>query len=193
MVPLLERVPIVRRKISSFRTAWNSVCCCCLQNLCKWGAVNLYSLSAPPLFRRRAITYLSQANISDVGTLVFPGRERTKLRVSLRRRSHTGELISSHSGATELPKVALHKQITCAQRELVEQEIFDELIKEASYLPTMSARVSERQIAVEAAQGVELHFDLVPPPPLVAVPPPPPISYACFRLTAVSWTLGHRR
>ena len=61
----------------------------------------------------------------------------------------------------ESSKHALHRELYCAQRELAEQEIFDELIKEASYLPTMSARVSERQIAIEAAQGVELRFDLV--------------------------------
>lgn len=43
----------------------------------------------------------------------------------------------------------------------MEQEIFGMLIREAGNLPTASARVSERLIVIEAAQGVELRFELV--------------------------------
>jgi mediator of RNA polymerase II transcription subunit 17 len=115
------------------------------------------------MFKRRAVAHLSHFSTSGGENLVFPSQERTKLRVSLRRRTENGETISSQkdydTGSTKNP--SLHDQLSRSQRQLVEQEIFDELIKEASYLPTMSARVSERQIAVEAAQGVELQFDMV--------------------------------
>ena len=121
--------------------------------------------SASPAFRRRAIANLSHFRTNVSEPLEFPGRNRMKLRVSLRRKRDAGETVSSQSDhSAGSSRDTLHDQLSCAQRELVEQEIFDELIKEASYLPTMSARVSERQIAVEAAQGVELHLDMVPPP-----------------------------
>ncbi|KAF8205025.1 subunit 17 of mediator complex-domain-containing protein [Pholiota molesta] len=50
---------------------------------------------------------------------------------------------------------------TNAQTEFVDQEIFSLLVKEAGNLPTASARVSERLIAIDAAHGLELTFELV--------------------------------
>ena len=47
------------------------------------------------------------------------------------------------------------------QTEAFDQEIFAFLVKEAGNLPTASARVSERLIAIDAAQGVYLTFELV--------------------------------
>ena len=47
------------------------------------------------------------------------------------------------------------------QTEAFDQEIFALLVKEAGNLPTASARVSERLIAIDAAQGVYLTFELV--------------------------------
>ena len=51
--------------------------------------------------------------------------------------------------------------LEAAQREVVEQEIFSMLIREAGNLPTASARVSEQLIVIEAAQNTELRFELV--------------------------------
>ena len=51
--------------------------------------------------------------------------------------------------------------LRAAQREVVEHEIFSYLVKEAGYLPTSAARVSERLIVIEAAKGVELRFELI--------------------------------
>lgn len=60
-----------------------------------------------------------------------------------------------------MPEDTLSGAIKGAQREIVEKEIFGELIKEAGNLSTASARVSERLIVIEAAQDVELRFELV--------------------------------
>lgn len=56
---------------------------------------------------------------------------------------------------------SLEGSLRAAQQEIVEQEIFSVLIKEAGSLPTASARVSERLIVIDAAQGMELQFELV--------------------------------
>jgi mediator of RNA polymerase II transcription subunit 17, fungi type len=48
-----------------------------------------------------------------------------------------------------------------AQREVLEQEIFSLLIRDASVLPTSSVRVSERLLVVEATQDTEIRFELV--------------------------------
>jgi mediator of RNA polymerase II transcription subunit 17, fungi type len=48
-----------------------------------------------------------------------------------------------------------------AQREVLEQEIFSLLIRDASVLPTSSVRVSERLLVVEATQETEIRFELV--------------------------------
>jgi mediator of RNA polymerase II transcription subunit 17 len=44
---------------------------------------------------------------------------------------------------------------------MVEEELFSVLIKEASTLPTASAQVAERLIIIDAAQGMDLKFELV--------------------------------
>lgn len=56
---------------------------------------------------------------------------------------------------------SLDAALRVAQQEVVEQEIFSLLVKEAGNLPTSMARVSERLIVLDAAQGVELRFELV--------------------------------
>jgi mediator of RNA polymerase II transcription subunit 17, fungi type len=48
-----------------------------------------------------------------------------------------------------------------AQMEIVEKEVFTQLINEAANLPTASVRVSERLIVIEAAQDVEIRFEMV--------------------------------
>lgn len=48
-----------------------------------------------------------------------------------------------------------------AQREVLDQEIFSLLIRDASVFPTSSVRVSERLLVVEATQDTEIWFELV--------------------------------
>ena len=48
-----------------------------------------------------------------------------------------------------------------AQREVLEQEIFSLLIRDAGVLPTSLVRVSERLLVVEATQDTEIGFELV--------------------------------
>lgn len=48
-----------------------------------------------------------------------------------------------------------------AQREVLEQEIFSLLIRDANILPTSSVRVAERLLVVEATQDTEIRFELV--------------------------------
>ena len=55
----------------------------------------------------------------------------------------------------------LDSALKTAQSEIIDQEIFSLLVKEAGNLPTASARVSERLIVIDAAQGLSLTFELV--------------------------------
>lgn len=93
--------------------------------------------------------------------LEFPVRQRTRLRVSLARIHPDGTRQTSHSLLTSLEDGSLDSTLRAAQAEVVEQEIFSLLIKEASSLPTASAEVSERLIVIDAAQNTELRFELV--------------------------------
>lgn len=62
---------------------------------------------------------------------------------------------------TEYDEFDLEQSLRGAQAEVVQQEIFSALIREASNLNTASARVSERLIVIDAAQATELAFELV--------------------------------
>lgn len=93
--------------------------------------------------------------------LVFPHRDRTRLRVSLSKKNVNGLASTCHSRIKTYTEDTLDGAIRGAQKEVVEQEIFAELINEAGNLPTASARVSERLIVIDAAQDVELRFELV--------------------------------
>lgn len=118
---------------------------------------------APPIFRRHAIAHLAfyTSPTSQDGALVFPNRDRTRLRVSLTRKNSSGEMSTCHSQVRTNLDDSLSGTIKGAQKEMVEKEIFGELIKEAGNLPTASARVSERLIVIDAAQDVEIQFELV--------------------------------
>jgi mediator of RNA polymerase II transcription subunit 17, fungi type len=115
---------------------------------------------APPQLRRRAIGHMATYE-TDSGALVFPHRQRTRLRVSLRTPGSDGSLSSSHNTIVSVDDGSLEGSLRAAQQEVVEQEIFSVLIREAGNLPTASARVSERLIVIDAAQGIELLFELV--------------------------------
>jgi len=117
-------------------------------------------VSAPPQIRRRAIGRMATYK-TDSGSLVFPHRQRTRLRVSLRMPDSSVSLSLSHNTIVSADDGSLDGSLRAAQQEIVEQEIFAALIKEAGNLPTASARVSERLIVIDAAQRMELLFELV--------------------------------
>ncbi|KIP10399.1 hypothetical protein PHLGIDRAFT_65771 [Phlebiopsis gigantea 11061_1 CR5-6] len=114
---------------------------------------------SPAVFRRRAI---GRVPIFDTtaGLLEYPLRQNTRLQVSIIR-----EVNGVRHVTKNLPRIfdesQLEDSLRAAQAEVVQQEIFSILIREASSLPTASVRVSERLIAIEAAQATELRFELV--------------------------------
>lgn len=55
----------------------------------------------------------------------------------------------------------LNNILHSARNEIVDQEIFSQLIKEAAILPTAAVKVSERLIIIELAEDFELRFELV--------------------------------
>jgi mediator of RNA polymerase II transcription subunit 17 len=73
----------------------------------------------------------------------------------------SGVHVYSHNSVNTTDIMSLEKSLRVAQQEVVEQEIFSTLVQEAGNLPTASARVSERLIVIDAAQGMELKFELV--------------------------------
>ncbi|KAJ7179089.1 subunit 17 of mediator complex-domain-containing protein [Mycena filopes] len=123
-----------------------------------------------PIFRRRAVgcmpTYEQPGE-----PLVFPYRQHTRLFISVSSVSDAGvkQVLSQNT----MPAPGMTHR---SMQEIVEHEIFSLLVKEAGSLPTASARVSERLIVIDAAQGVELKFELLDRD---AIPiPPPEISNA---------------
>jgi mediator of RNA polymerase II transcription subunit 17 len=93
--------------------------------------------------------------------LVYPHRQNTRLRVTLRLTNNDGVKRSFHNRVVLEDESRLYGSLKASQTEVVEEEIFSVLIREASSLPTASARVSERLIVIEAAHGTELTFELV--------------------------------
>lgn len=125
----------------------------------------LMSVEAPVSFRRRALAQMAGQADKEEG-LVFPLRQRTRLRITLRASDATG-FTDSQNYIPIIAEDGVEDSLREAQQEIIEQEIFSILVKEASHLPTAGTRVSERLIVVEAAEKIELRFDLVsihPPP-----------------------------
>ena len=67
----------------------------------------------------------------------------------------------SHNTNSQVDSTSLEGALREAQQEIVEQELFSLLVKEAGTLPTASARVSESFIIIDAAENIELKFELV--------------------------------
>jgi mediator of RNA polymerase II transcription subunit 17 len=94
--------------------------------------------------------------------LVFPHRQRTRLLISVSSVTDAGaKTLLSQNTMPPPDDASLDGALKAAQQEIVEQEIFSLLVKEAGSLPTASARVSERLIVIDAAQAIELKFELV--------------------------------
>ena len=113
---------------------------------------------APPIYRRRAVAHLSTTGDADI---VFPYHQNTRLRISISIPSEPRTKIWTFDSPTVDDSKNLDNHLKVAQIEAVDQEIFALLVQEAGKLPTASARVSERLIAIDAAQGLDLTFELV--------------------------------
>ncbi|KAJ7904566.1 subunit 17 of mediator complex-domain-containing protein [Mycena olivaceomarginata] len=120
---------------------------------------------SPPIFRRRAVGRMPTYEAPNE-PLVFPYRTRTRLLISVISVNDDGldaKTVLSQNTMTppDENNASLDAALRVAQQEVVEQEIFSLLVKEAGNLPTSMARVSERLIVLDAAQGVELRFELI--------------------------------
>ena len=118
------------------------------------------SFVAPKHFRRKAVAHLS-THETETNTLVFPHRQSARLRLSLAIMDSTGATHTAHNSVEFPENPSLETSLTDAQREIVDEEIFAVLIREASSLPTSSARVAERVIILDADHGTELRFEMV--------------------------------
>lgn len=132
-----------------------SVSCVCSPN------VSLNRHLAPATFRRKAIGHMATYGENTSSALVYPHRQNTRLRVTLKLTDNDGVKQSFHNRVVLEDESGLRGSLKAVQTEVVEEEIFSVLIREASSLPTASARVSERLIVIEAAHGTELIFELV--------------------------------
>ncbi|KZT74377.1 hypothetical protein DAEQUDRAFT_761241 [Daedalea quercina L-15889] len=115
---------------------------------------------APAVFRRRAIGRMPTLD-TEQSRIEFPLRQNTRLRVSLKRTNEDGHEYMASNVISMMKETTLEESLRAAQIEVVEQEIFAALIKEAGSLPTATAHVSERSIVVKAAQGTDLVVQLV--------------------------------
>ncbi|KAG6332955.1 hypothetical protein ID866_6129 [Astraeus odoratus] len=66
----------------------------------------------------------------------------------------------SHNTANVSDSTSLDELLRATQKEIVDEEVFSVLIREASNLPAASTRVSERLIVIDAAEGIELRFEM---------------------------------
>lgn len=107
-------------------------------------------------------TYETESTI-----LQFPHRRRNRLRISLTVADHAGVTCTSHNTAYSFGSTSLVESLSTAQKEVVDEEVFSVLIKEASTLPTASTRVSERLIVIDVAEGIDIQFEMVNSLPLV--------------------------
>lgn len=117
--------------------------------------------AAPPDFRLRAIARMPIVG-NSAKDISLPFHQNTRLRISITtiEDSWTTSCFFASprpDGRASDPEIVLKT----AQTEIIDQEIFSLLVKEAGNLPTASARVSERLIAIDAAQGLDLIFELV--------------------------------
>ncbi|KAF9485307.1 hypothetical protein BDN70DRAFT_871333 [Pholiota conissans] len=121
-----------------------------------------YGLEGSPYsFRRRAVAHLSNMGASS-HDINFPYRQTTWLRISISISSEFGvEMYTFDSPSLATSTRTLDNVLKDAQTEAVDQEIFSLLVKEAGNLPTASARVSERLIAINTAHGLDLSFQLI--------------------------------
>jgi mediator of RNA polymerase II transcription subunit 17 len=93
--------------------------------------------------------------------LVFPFHQHTRLRTSLTFANGSRTNYSTFTVPSCLDNADLNASLRNAQVEITNQEIFSLLVSEAGNLPTASVQVAERLIIVNAAQSLDLTFELV--------------------------------
>jgi mediator of RNA polymerase II transcription subunit 17, fungi type len=98
---------------------------------------------------------------SDETPLLFPRHAPTRLRVSLATTDAAGQQRIAHDTWHPSDQSDLDSLLRVARDEVIDQEIFALLIKEAAMLLTATVNVSERLIVIEASQNSELRFELV--------------------------------
>ncbi|GJJ07541.1 hypothetical protein Clacol_001743 [Clathrus columnatus] len=111
-------------------------------------------------FKRRAMAHLTVHNSDRAPPLSFPRHQHIRMRVTLVKKDDAGKQHMFHDTYRESEDETINSRLITARNEIVDQEIFSQLIKEAATLPTASAHVSERLIAVDVAQNLELRFEL---------------------------------
>jgi len=92
--------------------------------------------------------------------ILFPFHQHTRLRISVSVAMGSASSMFD-SLRPNLKAQSLDSALKTSQLEIIDQEIFSLLVKEAGNLPTASARVSERLLVIDAAQGLSLTFELV--------------------------------
>ncbi|KAF5390559.1 hypothetical protein D9757_002750 [Collybiopsis confluens] len=118
---------------------------------------------SPPGYRGKALARIGYGGWEN-DSLVFPSRSNVRLRVSIGTPDASGNIIYSHNSLHAPPtdyKSSLDDLLKNAQREVIEDEIFSILVREAGTFPTASARVSERLVLIDVTQGMELKFELI--------------------------------
>ena len=115
---------------------------------------------APKYFRKKAIAHFSMHE-TEINMPIFPHRQSARLQVSLAISDSAGVTHTAHNSVEFSEHPSLEMSLTDAQREIVDEEIFTVLIREASTLPTSSARVAERIIIIDVDHGTELRFEMV--------------------------------
>ncbi|KIK68089.1 hypothetical protein GYMLUDRAFT_154807 [Collybiopsis luxurians FD-317 M1] len=120
---------------------------------------------SPSVYRRKALARMAYGGLEN-DSLVFSSRSNIRLRVSIGSPDASGVIVYSPNSLDTPPadhKPSLDELLKDAQREVIEDEIFSILVREAGTFPTASARVSERLIIIDVTQGMELKFELVGP------------------------------
>ncbi|KAI6164907.1 subunit 17 of mediator complex-domain-containing protein [Pisolithus thermaeus] len=115
---------------------------------------------SPVQFRRRAIAHMGTYD-TESNSLQFPHRRRHRLRVSLAVADDGKTTRTSRNALDLFSTIPPNESLIAAQKEIMDEEVFSVLIREASNLPTASTRVSERLIVIDVAEGIELQFEMM--------------------------------
>lgn len=100
--------------------------------------------------------------VGDVSQqLMFPFHQNTRLRTSLTFTNESKTETSAFTSSSCLDSADLDAALRDAQVEIANQEVFSLLVAEAGHLSTASVQVAERLIIINAAQGLDLTFELV--------------------------------
>lgn len=115
---------------------------------------------SPVQFRRRAVAHMGTYD-TESNSLQFPHRRQHRLRVSLTMADDGKTTYTSRNAPDLFSAIGPNESLTAAQKEVMGEEVFSVLIREASNLPTASTRVSERLIVIDVAEGIELQFEMM--------------------------------